>query len=577
MNQKSITEETQSRLRLWPAWIIAVSLVIALVLSVTPAIANQPRFFLMAGGPLLSALLMSLWVLFASRLGIWEKLFLALAAILLPILSMLLSLPTEATRSAIFIYGLPLAVLATTLGLTIWSQRSRRVAWTVGLMALGWGVFPFLRNDGFDGDYFPEFTWRWSPIHEQSLPSLPSSPELAESVDPQPAWAGDATWTVFRGPSGNGVADVPTGSIDWQANPPKELWRIDVGPGWSSFSYHRGRLFTQEQRGEKEYVTCYRAEDGQLLWSHGDATRFEEVVSGAGPRSTPTVADGRVIALGARAMLSCLDEQSGSVLWQRDLEKEVQAKVPTWAFSGSPLVVGDLAIIYAGGSGDNGLIAVETESGRTRWSIASKGENYATPRLFTLSGVECLVFCDSRGVHGLDSSSGQTIWSYMPRGWKSAPMVDAQQIDENRILVALGDGVGMACLHATLADGQWKIEENWSTTQLRPSFNDSLISDGMIFGFNQHIYSCIDAETGKRKWTGGRYGFGQAILLKNSKTIVVASEKGEAIFLQATGDKLTEVHRQMVLDDKTWNHPIAVGNRLFMRNAKTACCLQLWP
>jgi len=572
-----MNNELQSRLRLWPAWGLSVALVIALVLSVTPAIANQPRFFLMAGAPLLAAVLLSLWALFASRLTIREKIGLALAACILPIASLLLSYPAEATQSAIMIYGLPLAVLTATLGLTIWSQQPRRVLWTVGLMALGWGVFPFLRNDGFDGDYFPEFTWRWSPIHEQSLPVLQSNSDAVDSVDSNPIWAGDASWTVFRGPSGNGVIQESFDAVDWQATPPQELWRIDIGPGWSSFSYHQGRLFTQEQRGDSEYVTCYRAEDGQMLWSHSEPTRFEEVVSGAGPRSTPSVANGLVYALGAKALLSCLEEKSGKMVWQRDLENEVQAKVPTWAFSGSPLVIEKLVIAYAGGSGDNGLMAFHADDGQTVWAFPSAGENYSTPRLLTISGVDCLVFCDSRGLHGLDWTSGKPLWNYQPAGWKSAPMVDAQLLDGDKILMALGDGVGMACLQLEHNNGQWKIEENWSTTQLRPSFNDSLVADKLIFGFNQHIFSCIDAETGKRQWHGGRFGFGQAILLKNSKTIIVASEKGEAVFLQASGDKLTEVHRLMVLNDKTWNHPIVVGNRLFMRNAKTACCLQLTP
>ncbi len=569
--------ELQRPLRLWPAWIISLAMMVAIVLSVTPAIANQPRFFLMAGAPLLAGLLMSVWLLAGSRLNWREKVVLAVAAIVFPAISYLLVYPTEATQSVLFVYGVPLTVLAVTIGLTLGAQSPRRALLAVGLMAASWAFFPLIRNDGFDGEYYPEFAWRWSPVHEQSLPAL-SSPSTADfALDTNPAWARGASWTIFRGPNGNGTVDDQFAEIDWQATPPNEIWRIDVGPGWSSFSYHQGRLFTQEQRGELEYITCYRADDGHLIWSHGDKTRFEEVVSGAGPRGTPTVSDGRVFAFGARALLTCLDEQTGAMHWQRNLVKEVNATVPIWAFSGSPLVVEDRVIVYAGGSGNNGLIAVNQSDGQTIWGFPSSGENYSTPRMMDLCGESCLVFCDSQGVHGLNGASGESLWTYQPAGWKSAPYIDAQRIDEDRLLVALGDGVGMACLRLERSDDSWNISEQWSTNQLRPSFNDSLVMGDLIFGFNQSIFSCIDAQTGKRLWNGGRFGFGQAVLLKNSGIILLAAEKGDLVILRANGDKLDVLHRQPVLNDKTWNHPIVVGDRLFMRNAKTAVCLQLIP
>lgn len=154
-------------------------------------------------------------------------------------------------------------------------------------------------------------------------------------------------------------------------------------------------------------------------------------------------------------------------------------------------------------------------------------------------------------------------------------MVDAQQLDDSHLLVALGDGIGMSCLELNYDESGWQIGEKWTTNQLRPSFNDSLIDGELIFGFNQHIFSCIDSRTGKRLWKGGRFGFGQAVLLKNSGTIVVAAENGDAVFLRSSADKLQIVHRQPALNDKTWNHPIVVGNRLFMRNAKSAVCFEL--
>jgi outer membrane protein assembly factor BamB len=564
-------------LRLWPAWMIAVATFVALVLTVTPSIANGPRFLIMIGGPLLGLLLISFWVLFLSRLKVLEKLAISLAALALPALAFAVSDPNEASRTALFIYGVPLAVLLVTLGFSIWKNRSGRVLRTAALMALGWAAFVPLRNDGFDGDYFPELTWRWTPDHEATLERLPFGEQEPQMEIQEPSWAAGQSWQQFRGPTGDGVVEDVLSQIDWQATPPQEVWRISIGPGWSSFTYHQGRLFTQEQRGELEYISCYSAEDGSLLWSHADASRFEEVVSGSGPRSTPSVSEGRVYAMGARALLTCLDEVTGSLIWQRDLAKELNLRVPQWGFSGSPTVIDGKVIVYAGGADDNGLLALSTETGEKVWGFPSTGENYTTARLLTLSGVDCLMFCDQSGVHALEPSSGSLQWSFKPSGWKSTPMVDPQKLGDASLLVALGDGVGMARLETVRNDDQWTIEEQWSTNQLRPSFNDSLIDGDLIFGFNQNIFSCIDAKTGRRIWHGGRFGFGQAVLLENLGVILLAAEKGDAIFLRASGENLDLIHRIPLLDDKTWNHPVVIGNRLFMRNGKVAACLQLSP
>jgi outer membrane protein assembly factor BamB len=156
-------------------------------------------------------------------------------------------------------------------------------------------------------------------------------------------------------------------------------------------------------------------------------------------------------------------------------------------------------------------------------------------------------------------------------------MVDPQQVSPSALIVALGDGVGLARLEVKLQNDQWSIAESWSTDKLCPSFNDFVVLDGYLYGFDQARFSCLDAGNGMLKWQGRQYGFGQAVLLKTSALIIVAAENGDAVLLAATPRMFTEIARIPVLNDKTWNHPIVVGSRLFMRNGKTAVCLQLAP
>jgi outer membrane protein assembly factor BamB len=110
---------------------------------------------------------------------------------------------------------------------------------------------------------------------------------------------------------------------------------------------------------------------------------------------------------------------------------------------------------------------------------------------------------------------------------------------------------------------------------MKPDYNDILIYDGNIYGFDSGIFACIGIQDGKRKWKGGRYEKGQAFLLADSGLILVVSEKGELVLLRATPDKHEELAKIPALKDKTWNHPVVVGNRLYLRNAEEAVCYEL--
>ncbi|MFM7056856.1 MAG: PQQ-binding-like beta-propeller repeat protein [Planctomycetota bacterium] len=568
--------------RLWPAWLISVSLAAALVLTVTPSIANRPRFFLMMGGPVIGGFLFTLWLLLLSRLRVRDRFLLFSGWVFFPLLSMRLSDSDPALRTAMLIYGVPLAVFSVTGGLT--SSRRSEAAWRTafGCLAAAWLSFTAVRNEGFDGEYYPEFAWRWSAPHESTLPLLGSrdvggtgaqaGPESEAATFEQSGAVAEA-WPRYRGVHGDGIARDTAGPLDWTVRPPQVLWKIPVGPAWSSFAWSGGRLFTQEQRREEECITCYSADSGALIWSHASSSRFTEVVSGAGPRSTPAVEGGRVFALGGRGLLTCLNAADGSPIWQKDMTQAVGARVPMWGFSGSPLVVDGRVVVHVDGEGNNGLVAVNVDSGEIEWAFASAGMNYTTVRDLELCGERCLVFCDSRGVHGLRPGTGEAFFSYRPTKWNAGPMVDPQSLGPNSLLVALGDGVGLCRLECSRTASGWQLTESWTTSRLRPSFNDSLVYNGSIYGFNQDLLCCLDATTGELRWRGRRYGFGQAVLLARAECLLIAAENGDAVLVKATGERFEELGRVPLLDGKTWNHPIVVGDRAYLRNGRTAAAL----
>src|SRR5205823_2203686 len=203
----------------------------------------------------------------------------------------------------------------------------------LGLLTLSWGYFALLRVDGVNADLQSTTRWRWNPtpeevfLAEQARDTKPAAPPgRPSSQNPLTLSAGD--WPAFRGPDRDGVIAGVTLATDWNTAPPKLLWRHRVGPAWSSVIVIGDRLFTQEQRGEQETVVCYETATGKEIWIHEDACRFWESVSGAGPRATPTFADGRIFTLGATGILNCLDAVTGQRHWSRDITMDAAAKAP---------------------------------------------------------------------------------------------------------------------------------------------------------------------------------------------------------------------------------------------------------
>ena len=230
---------------------------------------------------------------------------------------------------------------------------------------------------------------------------------LSPAADPAPPAAArtDAEWPGFRGPQRDGVVRGVRIETDWSRSPPVELWRRPVGPGWSSFAIDGDLFYTQEQLGEDEIVSCYDLHTGEPVWQHRDRARFWEAVGGAGPRGTPTLHDGRVYTFGATGILNALDARDGSVVWSRASDT---GRKPTWGFSSSPLVIGDLVVVAATGT----LAAYDAATGEPRWMGAEGKCCYSSPHLATIDGVPQLLLMNGTGVVSVDPSGGKVLWQH---------------------------------------------------------------------------------------------------------------------------------------------------------------------
>jgi len=357
---------------------------------------------------------------------------------------------------------------------------------------------------------------------------------------------------------------------DWSKTPPVELWRRAIGPGWSSFAVQGDLVYTQEQRGESEMVTCYQLSTGKPVWMHRDAARFYESNAGTGPRGTPTLSQGRVYTFGATGIVNVLDAGTGARVWSRNAATDTGAKLPGWGFSSSPLVVDDVVIIAVAGQ----LVAYDRATGAPRWTGKSNGGGYSSPHLYTIDGVPQVLLLSGTGATGVTPADGKVLWEH---AWEGGSIVQPAVIEGDLLInsISMMGGEGLRRLSVKRAGDGWAVEERWTSKGLKPYFNDFVVHNGHAYGFDGSILSSIDLADGKRKWKGGRYGDGQLILLADQDLLLVVSEEGELALVSATPDKFTEVARFAAIEGKTWNHPVLVGNILLVRNGEEMAAFKL--
>ncbi|HEV2761381.1 MAG TPA: PQQ-binding-like beta-propeller repeat protein [Pyrinomonadaceae bacterium] len=574
-NAQTDAPSPRKPLRLWPG-----VLLLALLLAckfVLPAVVPEAVLYGILGG-LACALAIFVWWLFFSRAPWAERLgalLLTIAGLAATRLIIHTSIAGASMGFMFPLFGLMSVSVALVVGLLVARRlpaRARRAVLAASIL-LACGAWTLVRTEGVWGNAGFDFAWRWSKTPEERLlaqggDKLPGGETTARRSAPVAAETG-AEWPGFRGAGRDGVVRGVRIATDWKAQPPVELWRRAVGPGWSSFAVSGGRVYTQEQRGEHEVVSCYDAATGEPVWAHRDAARFYESNGGAGPRATPTLSGGRLYTLGATGILNALEARDGSVVWSRNAADDTQTRTPIWGFSGSPLVLDDLVFVAAGGT----LAAYDRDTGEPRWLGPKDGCCYSSPQRVTLQGVTQVVLMNGPGTLGVAPEDGRVLWQHpLPQGGR---IVQPALTADGDLLLSVGEGSDLYRVAVAQTDGGWKAEERWTSEGLKPYYSDFVVHEGHAYGFDNGKIACVDLRDGARKWADGSYGSGQLVLLSDQGVLLVVSEQGELALVGAAPDGFKELARHPAVKGKTWNHPVVAGDLLLVRNAEEMVAFRL--
>ncbi|MFT5130707.1 MAG: outer membrane protein assembly factor BamB [Rhodothermales bacterium] len=385
----------------------------------------------------------------------------------------------------------------------------------------------------------------------------------------------------FQGPNRNASVDGAI-STDWSARGPEFLWMHNIGAGWSGFAIVNGFAVTMEQRGEDELTTCYRLEDGEMVWWNAHKVRYTGHT--VGPRSTPAISGGRVYSIGGEGRLACLNGSDGAVIWELELHSEFgtepwrEREEVSFGRSGSPLVVDGMVIVPAGGAGlsRRSLAAFHAETGKRLWDCGRAQISYSSPALLTVDGKSQIVYVSNEQVFGCDPMTGKELWAfdYPSDNSNDVNVSIPQSVGDSRIFLSKAYGVGASVYEVTSGDS-WEAGRVWGRSKvLRSKFNNIILHEGHAYGTSEGILECVNLENGERVWKRGRYEDTQVLRVGN-QMLIQTSKGWVAGVLLSTEQENEQTGTLHVFEGTTWNAPAIYGRKLLMRNSQHMACLQL--
>ncbi|HRZ94552.1 MAG TPA: PQQ-binding-like beta-propeller repeat protein, partial [Candidatus Paceibacterota bacterium] len=362
--------------------------------------------------------------------------------------------------------------------------------------------------------------------------------------------------------------------------------------GFSSFAIAHGMAYTLVRREidglDQEVCLALDASSGKEAWASpigrakydgGGDTGARDNRGGDGPRSTPTVDGDRVYTLSAYLVLSCFDAKSGKTLWSKDLTKDLSGKVITWQNAASPLIDGDLIFVNANAPG-HCLAALHKQDGRVVWSGQNDKMTHATPIAATILGQRQIIFFTQSGLVAVDPKNGAVLWRYkFPYSTSTAA---SPVVSGDIVYCSAGYGVGAGAVRIARSGGQFTATEIWRAPNKLPShWSTPVVLNGHLYGlfsfkeFGTGPLKCVELATGKEVWS--QSGFGPGGVLLADGHILVLSDTGDLILVEATPAAYKEVARFDALAGKCWNAPALSGGRVYARSTTEGVCLEIGP
>lgn len=374
-------------------------------------------------------------------------------------------------------------------------------------------------------------------------------------------------WPQWRGQNRDGRVIGFVSPGQW----PKTLtqkWKATVGFGDATPALVGDRLYVFTRQDNDEVTRCLDAGSGKELWR----SAYEaQAVSGPaarhpGPRSSPTVAKGKVVTLGVGGILTCLDAATGKVVWSDDAFSGI---VPAYFTGMSPIIVDEICVAHLGGKDNSAVIAFDLMTGSQVWKWIGDGPAYASPVLMTAGGTKHVVVQSEKNITGLSLTDGTLLWQ-IPTPPERRFYNSATPIVEGQTMIYTGQGNGTRAVKIDRRGDAFNIEKLWDNEGLGTGFNTPVLKDALLFGISDrgNIF-CMHAENGHVAWTDTSRTDRFGAVLDAGSVILALPASSDLIVFKPSDKQYEELARIEVSDSPIYAHPVIAGNRIFIKDQET--------
>jgi outer membrane protein assembly factor BamB len=373
-----------------------------------------------------------------------------------------------------------------------------------------------------------------------------------------PQWRGinrDSKVTGFKAPAA------------WPAEL-KQVWKVTVGFGDATPVLTGNKIYLNTRQGVDEVVLCLDAATGKELWkySYPAPAITGPPSSHPGPRSTPAVADGKIVTFGISAILSCLDAKTGKLIWKRENPSNA---VPQFFTGMSPLIVDNLCIAHVGTKDNGEVIALDLKTGNEKWKWAGDGPAYASPSIMTIDGKKHIIVQTEKSLISLNLSDGKLQWQVatplQQRFWNCvSPYIDGQTI------YCTGQGTGIKAIKVEKSGNEYVTRELWSNTAVGAKWNTPVLKDGFLYGFTdqKRIY-CLNAATGQTSWIDEAVNNDFATLVDCGSVLIGLPSTANLIVFKPVSTAYTEIAKYKVSETPIYSFPIIAGKMIYIKDAES--------
>ncbi len=374
-------------------------------------------------------------------------------------------------------------------------------------------------------------------------------------------------WTQFRGSRHDSKVTGFKAPASWPAELSQQ-WKDTVGTGDASPVLVGKKIYLHTRQGGDEVILCLDASTGKELWkeSYPSATSTGPSASHPGPRSTPAVANGKIVTFGITGVLSCLDAATGKVVWRK--ENPTNA-VPTFFTGMSPLIVDGVCIVHVGTKDKGEVLALDLNTGNEKWKWSGDGPAYASPSLMIIDGQKHIVVQTEKNLLALNFSDGKLLWQIAALPMLRFYNCVSPYIDGNRIYYT-GQGTGTKAIEVLKQGNSYTTKELWSSIEIGAKWNTPVLRNGFLYGFtDQRRIYCLNASNGQTGWIDAATNSDFATILDCGSVIIGFPSTGYLIVMKPDPKAYTEVAKYKVSETPVYAFPIVAGNLIYVKDAET--------